>query len=51
MGRERPELLNLFDIDSALRVKPELRGIVFKGQIVEVVRLDRPIQLVSKILH
>ena len=48
---ERAQAFDLLDLGRVLRVDPEfLRG-VLEGQLLEVVRVDRPVELVAEVGH
>ena len=46
---ERAQALDLLDLGRVLRVDPELLRGVLEGQLLEVVRVDRPAQLVAQV--
>ena len=48
---ERAQALDLLDLGRVLRVDAELLWGVVEGQLLEVVRVDRPAQLVAKVGH
>ena len=46
---ERAQALDLLDLGRVLRVDPELLRGVLEGQLLEVVRVDRPAELVAQV--
>ena len=46
---ERAQAFDLLDLGRALCVDPELLGAVLEGQLLEVVRVDRPVELVAQV--
>ena len=48
---ERAQTLDLLDLGRVLRVDPQLVRGVLEGQLLEVVRVDRPAQLVAEVSH
>jgi hypothetical protein len=51
VGMEGTELLDFLDVDGGLRVEAEFGRVVSEGDVLHIVRADRPVEFVAQIRH